>query len=150
VSKHNEIARMLKVLPKMMKYLKGSFMPEMEKVYKKNELITLMEILNNPCKPMKYYVSQVGIENSSFTYIVDKLEKKGLVIRKANENDKRKTVLELTEKGKDITEDLRLQFESHISQRISCLDHKDLLQLEQATLTLEIILNKLEDSQNTR
>lgn len=47
--------------------------------------------------------SYLGIDNSAITRMVDRLEKKMLIKRIPDPNDRRSILIELTERGKDVT-----------------------------------------------
>lgn len=142
-SKQHEAAKMLIVMPKLVKPLIGSFKPQVDIVLKKNEIKALMELAIHPNMPMKYYLDFIGIESGSFTYLVDKLEQKELVNRVQAENDKRISVLTLSEKGKKITDLLQKQFDDHIAKQLSRLKEEDLDKLLEAAMLLEQVLQKL-------
>ena len=63
---------------------------------------------------MKHYAHAAGIEYGSFTYLTDKLEKKGL-IRRCAAQDKRCTTLCLTPEGTRGAKALRTQFDAHVA-----------------------------------
>ena len=51
---------------------------------------------------MKELAEKLGITTGTLTVTIDKLEKKGVVVRKANPKDRRSYVIELTKAGKKI------------------------------------------------
>ncbi len=142
-SKQYEVAKLLIVMPKLIRSLKGSFKPQVDIVLKKNEIKTLMLLSLHPNMAMKYYLESVELESGSFTYLIDKLEKKGLVNRVQSPNDRRITQLTLSEKGKKITDSLQKQFIEHIANQLNHLREEDLDKLIEATMLLEDVLQKL-------
>ena len=60
--------------------------------------------INGPLK-MKELAEKIGITTGTLTVAVDKLEKKGTVIRRANPDDRRSYVIELTALGKEIQQE---------------------------------------------
>ena len=75
-------------------------------VFESNLSLTQMhavEILGiNGSLKMKELAAKLGITTGTLTITIDKLEKKGIVRRKANPNDRRSYVIELTKEGKEI------------------------------------------------
>ena len=57
--------------------------------------------INGPLK-MKNLSEKIGITTGTLTVTIDKLEKKGVVVRKANPEDRRSYVIELTEQGQKL------------------------------------------------
>lgn len=137
------IAAATNILPRLMHYFLGSFKPQVDIPIKKNEIKTLLELHLNPNKPMKHYIDIVDMESGSFTYLADKLEKKGLIKRITSEEDKRKTVLQLTDKGEEINNKIIKMFNAHITSLISVLDNPDLEELQNSINSLERIYKKL-------
>ena len=140
-----DIGKLIFIFKKMLKSLRGNFLPQVDIPLGKTEVLTLMEVRAHPHRPMKHYVNVVNIECGSFTYLANKLEEKKLVRRVTASDDKRKTVLELTEKGVAVTDELCMQFDTYVSQQIACLTPHDRTALKLAAHTLEGILEKLEE-----
>lgn len=141
----SNIAKAMTVLPRFMRYFSGSFKPKLDITIKKNEMRTLFEIDMHPNLPMKHYADTVDIELGSFTYLADKLEKKGLIKRVHSDSDKRIIVLNLTSAGKEISKKVKDNFDEHISELISTMDNEDLEKLSKAASLLEDVLSKLEN-----
>lgn len=139
-----EVVKMLEILPMIGRHLKGKFEPDIGFHIKKSELKALMEIKKKPHQSMKYYIRLVEIESGSFTYLADKLEQKGFVKRVPSKDDKRKTVLELTDIGEEVTDKLDTQFKEHISKQLECLNKEDFTDIKKATNILKKILKKME------
>lgn len=140
------MARIMTVLPRMTNYLRSGFRPEFDIPIKKNELKTLFEMDIHPDLPMKHYAEMVNMENGSFTYLADKLEKKGLINRMQSKKDKRVNVLSLTKKGKKVTEQMHDKFDVHLWGLTKSLDKEDMDNLNLAIKLLEDVLSKMEMS----
>ncbi|MDC7249817.1 MAG: MarR family winged helix-turn-helix transcriptional regulator [Sphaerochaetaceae bacterium] len=138
-----DVAQATNILPKLMHYFSSSFKPCFEMPIKKNEVRTIIELYYHPGKPMKHYIDSVDMESGSFTYLADKLEKKGIIKRTPSKNDKRVNVLELTDKGKMVAKKLNNNFTLHISHLIKDLDDEDLKEMEEAIKSLEKVYEKL-------
>lgn len=65
-----------------------------------SEFGTLELLYNRGPQPMQSMASRLLMANSSMTYVIDKLEKKEMIVRRQDEDDKRIVMVELTEKGK--------------------------------------------------
>ncbi len=138
------VAKAMTVVPRLMRYFLGSFKPGVEMPLKKNEIKALFEIEVHPGMPMRHYADAVDMEFGSFTYLCDKLEKKNLVERVQSEDDKRVTVLNLTETGVGLVEIAKEQFDAHVLELIKTLSKEDLDNLSTAINMLDSILCKLE------
>lgn len=138
----SDVSKTLRVLPKILNYM-GEFKPKLEITIKKNELKTLMLIDGYPNMPIKYYVDMVGLEGGSFTYVVDKLVNKNLIVRIKDENDKRVSVLNLTDEGKDITNQVGQQFSNQIEETFRNLSEESIEKIKIATELLEEVLEEL-------
>ncbi len=141
-----EVAKSITLLPRLMRYFFGSFKPKSDIKIKKNEVKTLFEIFHHPNMPMKYYVEAVDMETSSFTYLADNLAQKGLIKKTLAEKDKRKTVLVLTEEGRALCIQMKLEMDEHISEMIAVLEDENLEKLQGAFLELEAVLNQIEEN----
>ncbi|WP_027177546.1 MarR family winged helix-turn-helix transcriptional regulator [Maridesulfovibrio bastinii] len=65
--------------------------------------IHILELLGaHEALRMKELSEKVGVTTGTLTVVVDKLVKKGLVCREADENDRRSVIVKLTEDGIDL------------------------------------------------
>lgn len=119
---------------------------EIETPYKLNESEekTLMFLHKNEGSPMTEYSKKVGLSKGSFTGVVDRLVRKGLVKRASVSDDRRVYALKLTERGKEIAKAIDRQFKEQIAQKVLSLPDKDLQALQEA---LEIIAAAIEKFQ---
>ncbi|WP_329957008.1 MarR family winged helix-turn-helix transcriptional regulator [Methanosarcina mazei] len=87
-----------------------------------------------------------GMDKSSLTRMVDDLEKKGIVFRKTDTNDRRKVLVSLTEKGLDYYNDLS-QITTEISEELlQFVDDEDIESYMESLETMVRILGKIEAS----
>ena len=93
---------------------------------------------------MTEYSKKVGLSKGSFTGVVDRLVKKGLVKRASVSEDRRVYALILTERGKEVARDIDRQFKAHIAQKVMHLRETDLEALKDA---LEVIVATMEKFQ---
>ena len=119
------LVKELDIFPEIMRILAEDFKPKVDIRLKKIEFKTLMEIKFSEGNSMSYYCEKVSLENGSFTYLADKLEKKGFIERIYDKADRRKKVLVLTEKGRAVTDEIHRQFEKHLMGKLDMLDAAD-------------------------
>lgn len=86
----------------------------------------------------------IGMEKSSLTRMVDDLEKKGLVYRKTDPNDRRKVLVSLTEKGKDCYEHLNRITEEMTIEVLKAVDKKDIEKYEKSLEAVVKFLRKID------
>ncbi|WP_043933519.1 MarR family winged helix-turn-helix transcriptional regulator [Bacillus sp. EB01] len=70
-------------------------------------------------QPMQQIGSKILIASGSITYVVDKLEQKGLLQRVACPTDRRVTFAAITDKGKDFIEEVFPSHEQNIHEIMS-------------------------------
>ena len=84
-----------------------------------------------------------GMEKSSLTRMVDDLEKKGIVFRKTDPDDRRKVLVSLTEKGLRYYNNLN-EIEAEMADEIlEFVDEKDIEDYVQSLETMVRILRKI-------
>lgn len=97
----------------------------------------VMELLyNKGDQPIQRIGNRVLIASSSITYVVDKLEEKGCVVRQRNEKDKRVTNASLTDKGRSMMDEI---FPDHAST----LESTFLVLTDEEITVLQTTLKKL-------
>ena len=80
----------------------------------------VMELLyNKGPQPINRIQERILIANSSTTYVLDKLQEKGYIVRLRDEHDKRSKKVELTEQGQALIGDI---FPSHANLLSSLFD----------------------------
>ena len=70
-------------------------------------------------QPLQQIGGKILLASGSITYVIDKLEKKELIVRKACEKDRRVTYASITEKGKKFIEGVFPQHEETINEIVS-------------------------------
>jgi len=70
-------------------------------------------------QPLQQIGGKILLASGSITYVIDKLEKKELIVRKACEKDRRVTYASITEKGKKFIEEVFPQHEETINEIVS-------------------------------
>src|SRR5690625_2985066 len=79
-----------------------------------SEFAVLELLYNKGDQPIQKIGQKVLLASSSMTYVVDKLEKKQYLKRRACPNDRRVTYATLTEKGKQLMDDIFPEHEKAI------------------------------------
>ena len=85
-----------------------------------------------------------GMEKSSLTRMVDDLEKKGIVFRKTDPEDRRKVLVSLTDKGLECYN----YFNEIADELLGFVDEKDVEDYVQSLETMVKILRKAADQQS--
>ena len=89
-----------------------------------------------------------GMEKSSLTRMVDDLEKKGIVFRKTDPDDRRKVLVSLTEKGLDCYNQLNEITAEMADEILKFVDENDLEEFVQSLETMVRILRKINNSRD--
>ncbi|MEB7676590.1 MarR family winged helix-turn-helix transcriptional regulator [Staphylococcus saprophyticus] len=93
----------------------------------------VMELLyNKGDQPIQRIGNRVLIASSSITYVVDKLEEKGCVVRQRNEKDKRVTNASLTDKGCSMMDEIFPDHASTLESTFSVLTDEEITVLQTA------------------
>lgn len=91
----------------------------------------VMELLyNKGDQPIQLIGNRVLIASSSITYVVDKLEEKGCVVRQRNEKDKRVTNASLTDKGRSMMDEIFPDHASTLESTFSVLTDEEITVLQ--------------------
>jgi MarR family transcriptional regulator, 2-MHQ and catechol-resistance regulon repressor len=76
-------------------------------------------------QPLQQIGGKILLASGSITYVVDKLEQKGLLVRKACPNDRRVTHAQITEEGKQLIEEIFPKHELLISEIVGVLSEEE-------------------------
>lgn len=74
-----------------------------EKAPRRSRLLRFLYLSDDARVPQHEISRQLGVTSPNVTYLVDSLEKDGLVTRVVNTSDRRETFIELTPKGKELS-----------------------------------------------
>lgn len=141
-------SRRVQVITKLLHSLVGGFKSNTEQKLKKNEVKLLLELNFHPNQPLKHYVDAVGMEFGSFTYLSDKLIKKGYVVKVPSTTDKRVTILSLTEEGDKLAMEICRQFQDHVLSKIDSLEPAYQKKLNQAFKLVDEVYTHLLDGKD--
>ncbi len=83
----------------------------------------LLEVLHHKGPlPIQKIAEKILITSGNMTYVADKLEHKGLITRSAHPNDRRVTLLELTEEGSNVMTEAFPKHYEHIQYLLNGLN----------------------------
>ncbi len=86
--------------------------------------------------PLSKICEEMLADNSNLTRLVDRLETRGLVRRAPDPRDRRVTLVQLTDEGKALIDELRPRHRHYIEQRMSHLSPEQIAALYEAMKTL--------------
>ncbi|WP_100333806.1 MarR family winged helix-turn-helix transcriptional regulator [Bacillus alkalisoli] len=89
------------------------------------EFAVLELLYHKGTQPLQQIGGKILLASGSITYVVDKLEGKGLLARKACEKDRRVTYAELTESGKELLNEIFPQHEQRIDELVAGLTKEE-------------------------
>jgi DNA-binding MarR family transcriptional regulator len=93
--------------------------------------------------PLSVIGHKMLADNSNLTRLVDRLSKRGLVRRATDPNDRRVTLIQLTEAGAAMIDELRPQHRIAVQERMAVLQPHELRALKGA---LQVLYDSLQDS----
>lgn len=102
-----------------------------------NQLSAMAVLLNSGDLPMGELAAAEKVQPPSMTRIVNGLEQRGLVTRRADEHDRRSTRVSLTEDGRQILLANRSRRDQWLARRIAELDPEEREVLRQCVRILE-------------
>jgi DNA-binding MarR family transcriptional regulator len=89
-----------------------------------------------------------GMEKSSLTRMVDDLEKKGIVFRKTDPDDRRKVLVSLTEKGLNYYNQLNEITAEMADEILKFVDEQDIEEFAQSLETIVRIFRKINNNKD--
>jgi MarR family transcriptional regulator, organic hydroperoxide resistance regulator len=87
----------------------------------------------------------IDLQKGSLTTMIDALEREELVCRKGDPDDRRKTLISLTEKGKDYREWFMGEIEKNASEILQKLDEEDIIAYQESLKIMLATLKKLDE-----
>ncbi|AZB42539.1 MarR family transcriptional regulator [Bacillus sp. FJAT-42376] len=76
-------------------------------------------------QPLQQIGGKILLASGSITYVVDKLEQKGLLARKACDKDRRVTYAHITDEGKALIEDIFPSHQQKIDEIVGILSEEE-------------------------
>ena len=107
-------------------------------------LAYLLEIQNNVAPGQ--IASFEDVSTARMACIINKLEEKGLAVRKTDESDKRKTIIALTDKGRKSTLQHRESMLNNLSSILDYLGEKDATEYVRIMKRLYLYNNEKENT----
>lgn len=108
-----------------------------------NQFVVLMALINDPSASISEISRTLNISKQQMTTIIDKLVKSGLAQRHPDINDRRRTVITITDAGMAILDQQKETVHLMFHERISCLSQEEIGQLTQATYTYNRLVRKM-------
>ena len=108
-----------------------------------NQFVVLMALINDPSASISEISRTLNISKQQMTTIIDKLVKSGLAQRHPDINDRRRTVITITDAGMAILDQQKETVHLMFHERISRLSPEEIGQLAQATYTYNRLVRKM-------
>ena len=108
-----------------------------------NQFVVLMALINDPSASISEISRTLNISKQQMTTIIDKLVKSGLAQRHPDINDRRRTVITITDAGMAILDQQKDTVHLMFHERISRLSPEEIGQLAQATYTYNRLVRKM-------
>jgi MarR family transcriptional regulator, 2-MHQ and catechol-resistance regulon repressor len=89
------------------------------------EFAVLELLYNKGDQPLQQIGQKILLASGTITYVVDKLEEKGYLERKACPNDRRITFATITEKGTILFDDIFPKHQQRLQEIFSCLSMEE-------------------------
>jgi DNA-binding MarR family transcriptional regulator len=90
----------------------------------------------------------LDLQKGSLTSMIDALEKEGLVYRQGDPEDRRKTLISLTDKGKEYREWFTEEIEKKTSKILEELDEENIVMYQESLQAIFKILKSLDETCN--
>ncbi|RTR26738.1 MarR family transcriptional regulator [Robertmurraya yapensis] len=122
--------RLFRVWMKASKAIMENIIKDVESHNLSRENFMILELLYSKGPHPVQKISEIfSIPSGSITYVVDKLEKKSLVARQPNPNDRRASNVVLTEEGRTLFDEIFPKHVATISQNFSSITDDEKVQL---------------------
>ncbi len=122
--------RLFRVWVRASKAVFENIMKDIESHKISNENFMILELLYSKGPHPVQKISEIfSIPSGSITYVVDKLEKKGLVKRQPNPNDRRASNVILTEEGRALFDEIFPKHIATISENVAFVTNEEKEQL---------------------
>jgi DNA-binding MarR family transcriptional regulator len=92
---------------------------------------------------MSEIAAEMKISKQQLTPLIGKLIDSGMVIRRADSQDRRIIFIEINEEGKNAFEDLRSKIKKNITEKLAVLPEADLQELNNILIRLREILQAI-------
>lgn len=127
--------------------IRKNFEPKLNIKLRGREVHLLSMIQKHPGEPFIFYSEGIGLERSSFSYLSEVLELKGLIERKDLTNDKRTKTMVLTKAGEQIANEIERQFQEYLEKLLSVLTKEEVTRLDDLVEELKKIAKKMNNNE---
>ncbi|MEH7549719.1 MULTISPECIES: MarR family winged helix-turn-helix transcriptional regulator [Bacillaceae] len=122
--------RLIRVWLKAFQAITENILKDIESHNLSRENFMILELLySKGPHPVQKISETFSIPSGSITYVVDKLEKKGLVERQPNPNDRRASNVVITEEGRALFDEIFPKHVATISENVSFITNEEKEQL---------------------
>lgn len=108
------------------------------------QVLALRQLLNSHEKSLAKLADEVGLSSSTMVGVVDRLEKKGLVLRNRSQQDRRLVNIIITEKGKDYLKDSPKLLQDKLTDSLSSYSSIDKNKILESLKKITAILDAQE------
>lgn len=137
------------LIPKLANFLWSDITYEnKDTILSNNQCNLILQMLAHPERCMRELGRKSNLKKSTMTGIVKSLEQQNIITRLNPKEDKRITILLLTEKGQLIGTELREKYRTQFINKIMKLNDTDQSKLKLCIKDLNIILDELKDQKN--
>lgn len=123
--------------------IRKKFEPKIDKKLRNREVHLISLIKKHPEEPFVFYSERLGLERSSFSYLAEMLELKGLIKRKNSDKDKRTKILVLTEEGCNLADEIEKQFQEYLVDLLKKLSKSEYKKLDSAVELVKKMMDKI-------
>ncbi len=136
------VRNLLEIYPPLMKKINtGDYIKQFELTPNLTRILFILKFQSE--LSLSELSDRMVMSRSNCSRAVDNLEKNDYVKRKTDPQDKRKTLLVLTEAGEKTVEDLNRKIREEIKVHMSELSEEDIMTLKKASEQIHEVLSKL-------
>lgn len=141
------LRKLFEVMPRIEDVFFSSFFKNRVDASKLNKTHTktIMSLFFMGSVPMSEISQKLGLEKGSFTPVAKKLIELGLVEKTKSEEDRRISLLSLTDKGEAYADNLRINHHKHMHAQLDKLTPTDQEKFESALGTVLSMLDVIEE-----
>jgi DNA-binding MarR family transcriptional regulator len=135
--------QILEVVPRAMDLLRCEMRKEAAEDLSVPQFRVLAFLDRMPGASLSSVADFIGVANATASSMVDRLVRRGLVLREGDPDERRRIMLELTGEGSALLEAARARTRSRVAERLAALSASDLVGLSKG---LEILRRSLDAS----
>jgi len=109
-----------------------------------SQLFLLLALYEKDASTPQELSSKLALNSSTLTGILDRLENKGLITREINANDRRSIIIRLTDKAKELKNELWNIYEDVNGKLRSALSQEEIEELYNIMAKLEVKANEMQ------